>query len=79
MIRDIHVPKWGLTIEQITVDKWLVGVGDQVSTGQPICEVLTDKASSEIESPADGTILELIAAVGSDCAVGDVVARIQTV
>lgn len=77
MTRDVRVPKWGLTIELITVDRWLVAVGDRVTAGQPLCEVLTDKATSEVEAPASGTVLELCVAPGTDCAVGDLLARLD--
>lgn len=77
MIQDVRVPKWGLTIEQITVDRWLVAVGDHVQAGQALCEVLTDKASSEVEAPATGRVLELFVPPGTDCAVGDLLARIE--
>ncbi len=38
------------------LDEWLVGVGDSVSQGQVIANVVLVKTNHEIEAPADGTI-----------------------
>ena len=77
MTQDVRVPKWGLTIDNMTVDRWLVAVGDRVDAGQPMCEVLTDKATSEVEAPEAGVVVELCVPPGTDCAVGDLLARIE--
>ena len=77
MIREVRVPKWGISIEQITVTEWLVAVGDTVAEGHALCEVETDKANSEIEAPAAGTVVELCVESGTECAVGDVIALLD--
>lgn len=77
MTRDVRVPKWGLSITHVTIVTWLVSVGTTVLAGDPLCEVETDKANSEIESPASGVVSELCAPAGSECAVGDVIARLE--
>mgnify|MGYP006311483187 CR=1 FL=1 len=48
------------TMEQGVIVKWLKEEGDPVSQGQVLCEVETDKATMEYESPADGTLLKII-------------------
>jgi pyruvate/2-oxoglutarate dehydrogenase complex dihydrolipoamide acyltransferase (E2) component len=72
--REVRVPKWGLSIERVKIVEWLVAPGDTVAEGEPLCEVETAKANAEIEAPAAGVLVELRAAVGDECAVGDVVA-----
>ena len=46
------------------VTQWFVKPGDTVTEDQPLCEVMTDKATVEIPSPIAGKVLELIAKVG---------------
>jgi pyruvate/2-oxoglutarate dehydrogenase complex dihydrolipoamide acyltransferase (E2) component len=78
MRREVRVPKWGLTIEHVRIASWLKEVGDEVQKGDPLCEVETDKAESEIEAPEAGRVVELVASVDDECAVGDVVAILET-
>jgi pyruvate/2-oxoglutarate dehydrogenase complex dihydrolipoamide acyltransferase (E2) component len=78
MSREVKIPKWGLTIEKMTILEWLKGVGDQVDQGDALCEVETDKANSEIESPVAGTLVELRGEVGTEYLVGEVIAVIDT-
>ena len=51
------MPKLGLTMTEGTVARWLVEVGEDVREGQPICEVETDKITTEVEAPGSGTLL----------------------
>jgi pyruvate/2-oxoglutarate dehydrogenase complex dihydrolipoamide acyltransferase (E2) component len=78
MSREVKIPKWGLTIEKMTILEWLKGIGDQVGQGEALCEVETDKANSEIESPVAGTLVELRGEVGTEYRVGEVIAVIDT-
>ena len=56
------MPKLGLTMTEGTIVRWLVDVGDAVQEGQSICEVETDKITTEVESPGSGTLLRRIEA-----------------
>ena len=58
------------------VIQWLKAEGEQVTKGQPIVEVETDKATVELEAPADGVLTGLAATEGDDVPVGQVIARI---
>jgi pyruvate/2-oxoglutarate dehydrogenase complex dihydrolipoamide acyltransferase (E2) component len=78
MSREVKIPKWGLTIEKMTIVEWLKGIGDQVDQGEALCEVETDKANSEIESPAAGTLVELRGEIGTEYRVGEVIAVLDT-
>ncbi|WP_321433609.1 dihydrolipoamide acetyltransferase family protein [Trichococcus flocculiformis] len=64
MAKEIVMPKLGLTMTEGTVDEWLVAVGDTVKQGDSIATISSEKLSSDVESPADGIILELMAKVG---------------
>jgi pyruvate dehydrogenase E2 component (dihydrolipoamide acetyltransferase) len=59
MQREVLLPQVELTMESALIAKWLVRVGDHVSTHQPILEVETQKATSEVPSPATGYVRQL--------------------
>ena len=71
----IKVPDLGGT-EAVEVIEVSVGVGDQVSEGQSLVVVESDKASMEIPSPASGEVLEVLVAEGGEVAEGDPLVRL---
>lgn len=71
------LPKWGMGIEEGTVVKWLKKVGDRVTEGEFIVEVETAKATQEVESPATGTLTEILLEEGQSASVGTDIAVIE--
>lgn len=61
MAVQITMPKLGLSMVEGTVAKWLVREGEAVKKGQPLVEVMTDKITSEVEAPANGILLKIMA------------------
>jgi pyruvate dehydrogenase E2 component (dihydrolipoamide acetyltransferase) len=75
---ELKMPALSPTMEEGTLAKWLVKVGDKVSSGDLIAEIETDKATMEFESIDEGMVTELLVAEGSEgVKVGTVIARIQ--
>ncbi len=62
------------TMEEGTIVKWVKAKGDTVEMNEVLCEVETDKATMEFESPAEGTLLEIFVEEGSAASVGQTVA-----
>ena len=60
------LPKIGLTMKTGIVSTFLVVVGDTVKKGDVVAEFETDKITGEVESPADGTVLELLVSAGDE-------------
>jgi pyruvate dehydrogenase E2 component (dihydrolipoamide acetyltransferase) len=58
MAISVEVPKLGNTVEECLIAKWRKHKGDQVSAGEVVVEIETDKASFEVTAPAGGTLLE---------------------
>ena len=56
MAKEVKLPKFGDTMEEGTIVACLVGVGDHVKSGDVLFDIETDKATLEIESPADGYV-----------------------
>lgn len=74
---ELLMPKMGESIIEATILKWVKKVGDTVSVDDTILEIATDKVDSEILSPADGTITEILYPENSVVAVGKVLAYIS--
>jgi pyruvate dehydrogenase E2 component (dihydrolipoamide acetyltransferase) len=72
----IAMPKLGETVTEGTIGSWLKQVGDTVAFDDPLFEVSTDKVDSEIPSPYDGTVLEILVPAGQTVAVGTPLVRI---
>jgi pyruvate/2-oxoglutarate dehydrogenase complex dihydrolipoamide acyltransferase (E2) component len=70
MTKEYPLPKWGVTMEEGTIEEWLVNVGDSVIEGQILATVATDKITIDLESPSTGLIAALFFKVGADVAVG---------
>ena len=49
-----------------------------MTQGEPVADVMTDKVNVEVESPANGTLVELRAAADETVAVGAVIATLET-
>lgn len=73
----VIMPNMDLTIENAKIVRWIKNVGQAVRTGEGVLEVETDKATFEIESPADGILVKIIAAEGAVVALGQPVGVIQ--
>ena len=59
MATPVIMPKQGQSVETCIITAWFKQKGDKVKTGDILCTYETDKASFDLESPADGIILEI--------------------
>lgn len=75
---ELLMPKMGESIIEATILKWVKNVGDKVSVDDTILEIATDKVDSEIPSPVDGTIVEILFPEESVVEVGKIIAIIAT-
>jgi len=66
----IEMPKLSDTMTVGTVVKWHKQVGDEVSNGDILAEVETDKATMELENFDDGVLLQLLAEEGDEVEIG---------
>lgn len=66
----VGMPNLGHTMEEGTVSAWLKSIGDSVDAGEVMATVESDKATFEIESPADGVILAIEVEAGTTVRVG---------
>jgi pyruvate dehydrogenase E2 component (dihydrolipoamide acetyltransferase) len=72
---DVAMPRLSDSMEEGTILKWLKSDGDEVSKGEELVEIETDKANMTYESDVEG-VLKIVAREGDTLPVGDTIARI---
>ncbi|MGF1471353.1 MAG: 2-oxoglutarate dehydrogenase complex dihydrolipoyllysine-residue succinyltransferase [Rubrobacteraceae bacterium] len=76
MAVEIHVPELGESVTDATVGQWLKQEGDQVSAGDPLVELETDKINFEVEAEEDGVLESIAKDEGETVEVGEVIGAI---
>ena len=69
---EVVAPSSGESVTEADIGEWLVKVGDQVNTDDPLVSLETDKASMDVPAPTSGVIKEIRAQEGTTVNVGDV-------
>src|SRR5258706_441746 len=72
----VTMPKLGETVTEGEITSWFKAAGDEVAFDDPLFEVSTDKVDSEIPSPYDGVLLEILVESGATVPIGTPIARI---
>lgn len=75
---EMHVPQLGEGLQEARIVRLLKHPGDSVRRDEPVYEMETDKAVTEVECPYDGTLESWAVDVDAIVSIGDVVARITT-
>ena len=70
MAKEVRLPQLGQTMEEGTIVNCLIKAGDEVKKGDVIFEIETDKATLEMESPADGFVKHILVEVDETLTVG---------
>ncbi len=74
MATRIDMPQLGLTMEKGTILQWLKAEGEKIEKGQPVVLIQTEKVEYEVEAPAGGTLLTVLAKEGAELPVGGLMA-----
>src|SRR3954470_22885102 len=72
------LPDIGEGIAEAEIVAWHVKVGDIVAEDQQLADMMTDKATVEMESPVAGKVLEVAGEVGDMIPIGSVLVVIET-
>ncbi len=72
------LPDIGEGIAEAEIVAWHVAVGDRIEEDGPVADMMTDKATVEMESPVAGTVVELAGEVGDQVAIGSALVVIET-
>ncbi|MFH1189417.1 MAG: lipoyl domain-containing protein [Candidatus Omnitrophota bacterium] len=73
---DVKMPSLAEGVDKATVTYLHKSVGDNVKEGEDLIELVTDKATFNMPSPASGVLKEVLVGEGDEVKVGQVVARI---
>ncbi len=76
MAVEIHVPELGESVADATVGRWLKKEGEEVSAGDALVELETDKINFEVEAEEDGVLESIASPEGDTVNVGDVIGTI---
>jgi 2-oxoisovalerate dehydrogenase E2 component (dihydrolipoyl transacylase) len=72
-----RLPDIGEGISEAEIVGWHIKVGDRVEEDQPLADMMTDKATVEMESPVAGTVVELAGEPGDQVAIGAMLVTIE--
>lgn len=76
MAKNVILPALGMAQDTGKIVKWLKAEGEQVTEGEPLVEIETDKAAVDLEAPASGILAHVSAVAGEDVPVAQVIAVI---
>ena len=66
-------------MQEATVAEWVSTFGDEVTEGQVLVMVETEKVTDSVHAPATGVLVEIVAREGQIVAVGELLARVEPV
>ncbi|WP_420141899.1 biotin/lipoyl-containing protein, partial [Sphingomonas sp.] len=66
------LPDIGEGIAEAEIVAWHVKVGDRIGEDDPLCDMMTDKATVEMTAPVTGTVVEIAGEVGDPNSIGTV-------
>jgi pyruvate/2-oxoglutarate dehydrogenase complex dihydrolipoamide acyltransferase (E2) component len=75
---EVLLPQWGMGMSEGTILTWHKAVGDTVTEDEPLAEVEAEKVEETLESPATGTLRQILVPEGDTVEVRTVVAVIET-
>ena len=62
---DVLLPQWGMGMSEGAIVQWLKKVGEHVDEDEPLAEVEAEKVEETLESPATGTLVEILVEEGA--------------
>ena len=74
----LKLPMFGMNMEQATIVKWHSQPGESFNKGEPLYEIETEKVTTEVEAPCDGTLVEIVAPPEAIVTVGAIVCHIDS-
>src|SRR5947207_498417 len=78
MAEKLTMPRLGQSMEEGTIVQWYKREGDEVRKGEPLLEVMTDKANIDVEATVDGLLRRILAQADETVPVNAVIAIVGT-
>ena len=67
---EVVMPQMGVSVSEGTITKWLKQPGEAIAQDEPLLEISTDKVDTEVPSPGEGVVAEILVAEGETVEVG---------
>ena len=67
---DVVMPQMGVSVSEGTITKWLKAEGEEIAADEPLLEISTDKVDTEVPSPGDGVVQQILVQEGETVEVG---------
>ena len=67
---DVVMPQMGVSVSEGTITKWLKQEGEEIAADEPLLEISTDKVDTEVPSPGDGVVQQILVQEGETVEVG---------
>ncbi len=67
---DVVMPQMGVSVSEGTITKWLKHEGEEIAADEPLLEISTDKIDTEVPSPGEGVVQQILVAEGETVDVG---------
>jgi len=77
-VNDVLLPQFGMGMQEAEIIEWKKAVGDQVTAGETLADIGSEKSTIELEAPFSGELVEICAAEGETVEIGALVARIRS-
>ena len=73
----ISMPRLGLNMEEGTILSWFVKAGDEFDEGEALCEIESEKTTSDLEAPCKGKVVNIIVEEDQSVEVGAPILEIE--
>jgi pyruvate/2-oxoglutarate dehydrogenase complex dihydrolipoamide acyltransferase (E2) component len=73
----LKLPRVSMNMDSATVTRWHKRPGEAFAEGEPLYEIETEKSTTDIEAPATGVLLEILANAGDVLMAGAEVCRLE--
>ena len=75
---EVLLPQWGMGMSEGAIVQWLKAVGDRVVEDEPLADIESEKVEETLESPATGTLIEIVVEAGETVEFRTLIAVIET-
>jgi pyruvate/2-oxoglutarate dehydrogenase complex dihydrolipoamide acyltransferase (E2) component len=73
----LRLPRISMNMVEATIVRWHVGPGDKFKKGDILCEIETEKVTTDFEAEGAGEMMEILAEGGADVEVGTPICRVR--
>lgn len=77
MTQEICMPKFGMSMLEGEIGKWLIKEGDKISKGDEIVEIIENKATHTVQAMVSGTLEKIVVQEGEVASVGEPIAIVS--